>query len=105
MVTCPLGVVESALRTAAPENVGGARIQARLVAKIVLVERAVTGAGNAGTPRARGLLKRAARQLNAFVRTVERGTERGTIGPDPGYRVMAEARLAAAGLPPVTVRP
>jgi len=97
MVTCPLDAVVDIIRAASPEDAGGERVQAKLIAKLGGIGRTVVAAGDGG-PRARPALRRAVRQLNGFVHAVERGVERGTIRAWLGERVLAEARLAVANL-------
>lgn len=102
-IGCPLDVVTALLRAAAPDAVGGARSQARLVAKIGTLARTVDAADGA-SPRSRTTLKRAARQLNAFIHGFERALARGTIAADVGAEVLAPVRQAAANLAPLLRR-
>jgi hypothetical protein len=102
-IGCPLDVVTALLEAAAPEAVGGERVQARLVAKIAAIARTVDAA-DAASPKSRAVLKRTARQLNGFIHGFERALARGTIAADVGAEVLPSVRQAAANLAPLLRR-
>ena len=100
-VTCRLERIETAVRTATPGDVGGAVAQSRLLARIAGVQRTIHAAEEPGTPRARGPLKRAVRQLRSFSSAVGRARRLGRMRPDLAARLMETAADAVSHLLPL----
>jgi hypothetical protein len=100
-VTCHLDGLGVLVGATPREQLGGARAQRRLAAKVGKARSKVESARTGPPAKAFGRLRRANRMLEAFVVAVHRGEQGGKIAPDLGARLVDLAQGAERGLQPL----
>jgi hypothetical protein len=101
-VTCQLDTLTNVLSAASSSDLGGPLVQRRFTAKIRKAHRFVDVGEKTTGRRQSGKLRRASTLLDSFIRSVQRGEQRGKIPPALADQLVAIASSAEAALLPLT---
>jgi hypothetical protein len=101
-VTCHLDSLTNALEASTSSDLGGPLVQRRFTAKIRKTHRLVEVGEKTTGRRQSGKLRRASALLDTFIRSVQRGEQRGKIPPALADRLVTLASSAEAALLPLT---